>query len=152
MKRVDIAVDAFTSIDQTFTVIGKGPAYDELVKRAGPSINFLGFVGDGELEQHLASSKAFIFCSYEDFGIAPIEAMATGTPIIAYKAGGALDYVVPGVTGEFFEEQTIESLLGAVTTFNSDKYNSHDIKSAANIYSIEEFQNSMLKIIDKALK
>lgn len=152
MKRVDLAVDVCSELGLPLTVIGKGPAYDDLAKRAGPTVTFLGFASDEELEKQLASAETFIFASYEDFGIAPIEAMAAGTPVIAYKAGGALDYVIPGKTGEFFQTQTKESLAAALQAFDPSKYNSNDIKKAAEKFSNDNFQKNVRSVLLKALQ
>jgi glycosyltransferase involved in cell wall biosynthesis len=111
----------------------------------------LGFVDDNDLNMLLASSEAFLFAAHEDFGIAPIEAMAAGTPVLTYKAGGALDYVIPGQTGEFFPEQTVESLKAALQTFDPSKYNSNDIKTAAYRFSNEQFQKNMRMVLQKIL-
>jgi glycosyltransferase involved in cell wall biosynthesis len=151
MKRVDLIVDACTQLNVPLKVIGRGPAYADLVKRAGPSITFLNNVSDEDMPSQLASAKAFVFASFEDFGIAPIEAMATGTPVIAYQAGGALDYVVPSQTGEFFPEQTVESLKSALQNFDPSIYNPNDIKSASLAFSSEHFHKNIRVVLQKAL-
>ena len=112
----------------------------------------LANVSDEEMVTHFQSAKAFIFPGLDDFGITPIEAMAAGTPVIAYKAGGALDYVVPGKTGEFFDKQTPESLQQALQSFNAHKYASDDIKLAANEFSAENFQKNIHKLIAQVLQ
>jgi glycosyltransferase involved in cell wall biosynthesis len=152
MKRVDLVVDACTQLNVPLKVIGRGPAYADLVKRAGPSITFLNNISDEDMPSQLASTEAFVFASFEDFGIAPIEAMATGTPVIAFKAGGALDYVVPSQTGEFFPEQTVESLKAALQNFDSSIYNPNDIKSAAQQFSVEEFHKNLHTVLTNAVQ
>lgn len=147
-KHVDVIVDAATSLNLPLTVIGKGPAYDDLVRRAGPTVQLLGFVDDSDLYNTWASAEAFIFASYDDFGMSPVEAMAAGTPVIAYRAGGSLDYVTPGVTGEFFDEQSAQSLIPILQSFNSSKYNSDDIKNHSQRFSVVNFRKNMQKIID----
>lgn len=151
-KHVDVVVDAATDLNVPLTVIGKGPAYEGLVKRAGPTVKMLGFVDDPDLYNAWASSEAFIFASYDDFGMSPVEAMAAGTPVIAYKAGGAFDYVTPGKTGEFFTEQTVESLKSVLQAFDSSKYSSDDIKKAAEAFSIESFHKNLTTILKKVLQ
>lgn len=151
-KFVDVIVDACTELELPLTVAGNGPDHFKLVRRAGPTVTFNGNVSDQQVVYYMANARAFIFSSYEDFGITPIEAMAAGTPVIAYKAGGALDYVIPGVTGEFFEEQTVDSLKEVLRTFNFSKYNSDDIKKAADKFSIEEFHKNMQLVLSKALQ
>ena len=151
MKRVDVIVDACTELNVPLKVIGRGPDYNNLVKRAGPTVSFLTDVTDEAMPGELATASAFLFASHEDFGIAPIEAMAAGTPVIAYKAGGALDYVEPGKTGEFFEKQSVESLKSALQNFDSSKYNADDIKSASQAFSNEQFHKNMRAVLQKAL-
>ncbi len=152
MKRTDIIIAAANQLHLPLSVIGTGPEYDKLARMAGPTVNMLGFVPDAELPQHFANANAFIFASYEDFGIAPIEAMAAGTPVIAYTQGGALDYVIPGQTGMFFDQQTTESLVQALQAFKPQEYNSGDIKTAAQAFSVNTFQESMRRVINKVLQ
>jgi glycosyltransferase involved in cell wall biosynthesis len=152
IKRTELIVDACTQLNVPLKVAGKGPAYDNLVKRAGPSVSMLGFVSDDDLNTLLASSEAFLFAAHEDFGIAPIEAMAAGTPVIAYRAGGALDYVVSGKTGEFFDEQSVESLKTTIQSFDSNKYNSSDIKASAQTFSNEAFHKNMHIVLENVLQ
>ena len=151
MKRVDLLVDSATQLDVPLTVIGRGPEYTRLLRRAGSSVTFLTDVSDAEIPAKLSAASAFLFASYEDFGIAPIEAMACGTPIIAYKAGGALDYVVPGKTGEFFDEQSVESIKTAIQNFNTSKYSSDDIKASVDKFSVHEFHKNLLSVIQKVI-
>jgi glycosyltransferase involved in cell wall biosynthesis len=152
MKRVDLIVDACTELNVPLKVVGRGPDYDNLVKRGGPTVTFHNQVSDEEMPAYLSSAKAFVFASFEDFGITPIEAMATGTPVIAYQAGGALDYVVPGKTGAFFPIQTVASLKQALQEFDPSKYSQNDIKTAAERYSIQNFHRSMQVFLDKVIQ
>lgn len=151
MKHNDIAVSACNDLGLPLTIIGGGPDLEKLKKMAGPTVRVLGKVSDKEVERELASASAFLFASYEDFGIAPIEAMAAGLPVIAYKVGGALDYVVPGVTGEFFAEQTIESLKTALKTFNPNKYDEKTIRHHAENFSNSNFRQNITNYISKKL-
>jgi len=139
MKKIDIAINACNQLQLPLTVVGSGPITAELKKLAGPTISFTGRVSDKELSQLAASAEAFIFPSFEDFGIAPVEALAAGTPVIAYKAGGALDFVIPGKTGEFFTEQTVESLVAALHTFKPLHYDHAKISRFAEKFSAKNF-------------
>jgi glycosyltransferase involved in cell wall biosynthesis len=139
-KRFDLAVAACTKLNLPLTVIGRGPDHKKLRDIAGKTVTFLGHARADVVEQEFAKAKAFLFPGLDDFGITPVEAMASGTPVIAYKAGGALDYVEPGVTGEFFSEQTIESLAQVLKSFNAKKYNSTLIRSKAQKFSKERFK------------
>jgi glycosyltransferase involved in cell wall biosynthesis len=142
-KRFDLAVQACTKLDIPLTVVGNGPDHHRLRKLAGPSVTFLGKVSDEVLEEEFASAKAYIFPGIDDFGISPVEAMASGTPVIAYKAGGALDYVLPGKSGKFFDEPTVEALGKAVKWFDPDRYSSSSIAVFARRFSSEQFQRKM---------
>lgn len=146
-KHTEIIVQACTRLNLPLTVIGNGPEHEKLVKLAGPTVTFLKNVSDKAMPQHLARAKAFIFASYEDFGITPVEAMASGTPVIAYKGGGALDYVIPGKTGEFFDEQTSESLKKALQVFSSVKYSSGDIKQHVEQFDSAHFRKKLSKFL-----
>jgi glycosyltransferase involved in cell wall biosynthesis len=151
-KRFDLAVVACTKLKLPLTVIGIGPDHARLRKLAGPTITFLGRVSDEVMAEELASAKAFIFPQIEDFGITPVEAMAAGTPVIAYKAGGALDYVVPGKTGLFFEEQTARSLAAALRQFSPRKFDNQQIAAAAERFSRQRFVQKMRAYIKKVLQ
>ena len=146
-KRFDLAVAACTTLNLPLTVIGEGPDHQKLVKMAGPSITFLTDVNDGAIPGYFQTAQAFIFPGLDDFGIAPVEAMAAGTPVIAYKAGGALDYVIPGQTGEFFEKQTIESLIACLKKFKPDVYNHEQIVNHAKTFSNAAFHENMKQAI-----
>jgi glycosyltransferase involved in cell wall biosynthesis len=139
-KKTDIIVEACTRLNLPLTVIGRGPENQRLRKLAGPSVTFVTTADDQQVVEAMQSAEAFIFAGFEDFGITPVEAMAAGTPVIAYKAGGALDYVEPGETGEFFEEQTIESLVEALEVFKPHDYDHAAVSRAAEQFSAEQFK------------
>ena len=147
MKRTDILVEACNDLKMPLTVIGGGPELERLKQIAGSTVRVLGKVPDDVIDNELANAEAFLFASYEDFGIAPVEAMAAGLPVIAYKVGGALDYVKPGITGEFFIEQTAESLKTVLRSFDSSKYDSHTIKTHAARFSNERFNKEISEFI-----
>lgn len=112
-KKIEIAVEAFTRMNKRLIVIGEG-APASLKKMAGPTIQFLGGVDDATMTRHLARCRALIFPGVEDFGIVPLEALASGRPVIAFARGGALETVIDGQTGILFHEQTPEALSAAV--------------------------------------
>lgn len=149
LKRTEILIQACNDLSAPLTVIGRGPEHDSLVAIAGPTIKFKTDVTDEQMPMELASAEAFLFASFEDFGIAPIEAMAAGTPVIAYKAGGALDYVVPGKTGEFFDDQSIESLRATLDSFDASTYDPESISKSAQKFSNEKFQQSIKRYLEK---
>ena len=151
-KRIDLAVAACTELKVPLVVIGNGPDHKKLEKMAGRSITFLTGVTDEDIVRHFQTAQAFIFpTNTEDFGVTAIEAMAAGTPVIAYGKGGPLDYVVPGKTGLLFEKQTTESLVKVLNSFNPDKYDSKDIMAAAQRFSVNAFRNNLEKFITKSL-
>lgn len=113
-KRADIAVDAFSHLRLPLVVIGEGETLNELKARAAPNVKFLGRQPFSVVKEHLERCKGLIFPGVEDFGIVPVEAMASGAPVIAYGRGGALDTVVDGKTGVLFHEQSVDALMDAV--------------------------------------
>jgi glycosyltransferase involved in cell wall biosynthesis len=115
-KKIEIALQAMTQLNRPLVVIGSGVT-DKLRKMAGPTVTFLGSVDDATLAYHFSRCRALIFPGVEDFGIVPIEVMASGRPVIAFARGGALETVVDGLTGIFFHEQTVEALTHAVLEF-----------------------------------
>jgi len=146
-KRIDLAVKACGQLDLPLTVLGSGAETERLRVLAGPTVTFTGRVSDEELVQRIAGARAFIFPSFEDFGIAPVEALAAGTPLIAYRAGGALDYVIEGETGTFFDNQTVESLVAAIQSFDSNAYKAEILKKQAAEFSPAAFQSQIRKLI-----
>ncbi len=149
-KRFDIAVVACTKLGLPLTVIGNGPDHKRLRSLAGKTVTFLGRVSDEVVEEEFAHAEAFLFPGLDDFGITPVEAMASGTPVIAYKAGGALDYVKPGVTGEFFDKQSVRSLGLALHSFNGRGYSSAAVRASVQKFSKETFHKNMSGYIDRA--
>lgn len=151
-KRIDLAVAACTKLDLSLTVIGDGPDHKRLVQMAGPNVTFLTGLSDKEVVQYFQTAKAFIFPGTDDFGIVAVEALAAGTPVIAYKDGGALDYVHDGKNGLFFEEQTIESLSKTLQKFNTKKFLSSTIRASSVKFSADRFSSDFKKFVDSVLK
>ena len=115
-KRFDLAIEACNKLRVPLIVIGNGPDHRRLEKMARRTITFLTGVNDLNIVEHFQSSLAFIFPNADDFGIVAVEALAAGTPVIAYKKGGALDYIEDGKNGVFFERQTVSSLTQLLKT------------------------------------
>ncbi len=151
-KRIDLAVAACTQLNLPLTVIGNGPDHARLVKMAGPTITFLTDVSDDDMPRYFQSAEGFIFPGLDDFGIVPVEAMAAGTPVIAYQGGGALDYVVEGKTGLFFGEQTVESLVQALQNFQPAQFSTSDISKHAQSFSTEVFVQKISSFVQSKLK
>lgn len=149
-KRTDLIVEAANKLGVPLRVIGRGPHHKHLVKIAGPTVSFSTNTSDEEMPHEMAKANAFIFASFEDFGITPVEAQAVGTPVIAYRAGGALDYVKPGKTGEFFDEQTVDSLANAMQSFKPGTYDSEAIRASTQEFSPASFQKKFRAVVAKA--
>ncbi|MHA7971929.1 glycosyltransferase [Rhizobium sp. CAU 1783] len=154
-KRIDLAVQAFTEMKRNLVVIGDGAKgdIDALKRMAGPTVRFLGRASFPVLKSKLARCRALIFPGEEDFGIVPVEAMASGRPVIAFGGGGALETVVHGHTGLLFDEQTVEALVDAVNLFEHGDYEFRPdvIRMHASQFSVTKFRSSMQKIIDEEL-
>lgn len=118
-KRTELAILACNALARPLIVIGEGADAAKLRKLAGPTVNFMGRAPDEVVADHLSRCRALLFGAEEDFGIVPVEAMASGAPVIAFGRGGATDSVVPDVTGVFFSEQTPESMAGAIQRFEA---------------------------------
>lgn len=151
-KRPDLAVEAFRKLDLPFVVIG-GPdsTVNQLKSIAGPKTKFLGKAPFSELKSHMARCKALIFPGEEDFGIVPVEVMASGRPVIAYGRGGALDTVVDGETGLFFKEQSVEALIDAVERFEAsglDRADPATMLARSRLFTEEIFMDG----IERSLK
>ena len=150
-KQIDLAVAACTKLGLPLTVVGSGPDHQRLIKMAGPSVNFVVGASDQAVVKYFQSAEAFIFPGVDDFGIVAVEALAAGMPVIAYKAGGALDYIEPGKTGVFFTEQTIESLANALANFSANKFDSAEIQKTAEQFSAAQFAAKFQAFVASAL-
>jgi glycosyltransferase involved in cell wall biosynthesis len=119
-KRIDLIVEAFNKTpDRKLVVIGEGPEFEKINAMAKANVTLLGRQSDTVLRDHLRRARAFVFAAEEDFGIVIVEAQACGTPVIAFSRGGASETVVEGVTGEFFQDQSVDSLVDAVDRFET---------------------------------
>lgn len=147
-KRVDIAIKAFNKLNLPLKIIGRGSQEESLKKQANSNIEFLENLTDDKLSFYYKNSKALIFPGDEDFGLVMVEAQNFGKPIIAFKKGGALDIVREGITGEFFESQTPESLIKVLEKFNSKSYNSKLCRENAERFSFQNFKSSFLETIN----
>jgi glycosyltransferase involved in cell wall biosynthesis len=150
-KRIDLAVKAFTDLGLPLWIGGEGRDRVSLEAMAGPNVRFLGRVPDEELGELLGRCRAFIFPGLEDFGIAPVEAMAAGRPVIAYAGGGALDTVAEGVTGVFFRDHTADSLAGAVGRFDETAFDPAAIQAHAQKFAKAAFKARLQAFIHEEL-
>lgn len=150
-KKIDMIVNAFSKMpNKKLFVIGDGPDADRIMKNAGRNVQFLGFQPQDALIDYMQRAKAFIFASEEDFGIVPVEAQACGTPVIAYGKGGALETVIDGKTGLFFEEQTAKSLIEAVNRFENGghHFSTDDMRHNAKRFSKERFKREFKQFVE----
>lgn len=150
-KRFDLAIKACNQLNLPLNVLGSGPESAKLKKLAGPTITFKGYVSDVEVVELLQSAEAFIFPGLDDFGIAPVAAMAAGTPVIGYKDGGSLDYIIPRKTGLFFDEQSVESLTRALQDFPKHTFNHATIRREAEKFRPEVFTRAMQAFVKDKL-
>ncbi len=150
-KRVDIAIQAFNQLRLPLRVFGGGRDEHRLRQMAGPTIRFLGRISDEEMRAQLAGCRAFIFPGEEDFGITPLEAQASGRPVIAYGAGGALASIVEGKTGLFFAEQTEASLAKAVVNFRDEQFDPLVIRQHAQTFDTQQFTQRLLQFVESKI-
>lgn len=152
-KRQDLIVKACIKAGKPVTLIGDGPEHEQLVKAANnsPLVTFIPFSEPAKLKKLAHQSEAFIFPSKEPFGIAPVEALAAGCPVIAYAEGGAKDYISAGKNGEFFNKQSVESLTKAIKQFDASKYSEKEIIASADKYSTAEFKRKLQEFIDERM-
>jgi glycosyltransferase involved in cell wall biosynthesis len=150
-KRLDLAIAACNELKVPLVVIGDGPDHKRLEKLAGRSITFLSGVGDHEIADHFQSALGYIMPNMDDFGIVAVEAMAAGTPVIAYHKGGALDYVVDGKTGLFFDKQDVQGLSAVLEVAMTKTFNYGNIAAHAQQFSASAFRQHMTVAIKHAL-
>ena len=150
-KRVDLAVRAFNELGLPLVVAGDGRDRARLERLAKPNIRFLGRVSESALCDLYARCRGFIFPGEEDFGLTPLEAQASGRPVIAYAAGGALDTVVEGETGLFFRERTPESLAAAVRRFHAAEFDPRAARENALRFDVPLFKQRFAAFVAEKL-
>lgn len=151
-RRIDLLIEAFNKMQRPLRIAGSGRDKERLESMAGPTIEFLGYVPDEDLPDLFAHCKAFMFPGEEDFGIAPIQAMAAGRPVIAYAAGGALDTVIPGKTGALFAEQTVDGIIQAVESFDETCVDTAVIRQHAQQFDTAVFKHKMQDFVAQKLE
>ncbi len=147
-KRIDLAVRACTEMGLPLKIAGKGRDRERLEAMAGPTVEFLGYVPDDDLPDLVARCRALFFPGLEDFGITPVQAQAAGRPVIAYRGGGALDTIIEGRTGLFFDEQTVESLRAAITRFEDMTFDPKVCRKNAERFDRAVFDRELASFVE----
>jgi len=150
-KRIDLAISAFNKLKLPLVIIGDGPEIDKLRKLDASHIKILGWQDDEIKKEYLKNCTAFILPGEEDFGIAAVEAMGWGKPVLAFRAGGACETVIEGVTGEFFSDPTPEILADGVRRLreNLGRYSALVIRKWAEKFSEERFRQEIMDFMGK---
>lgn len=150
-KRVDLVIDACNRLGASLRIVGDGPELAALRKKAGPSTRFLGRLSDTQVADEYARCRALVFAGEEDFGLTPLEAMASGRPVVAYGAGGALESVVEGKTGLFFAEQSSDALAAALTAIGQMTFDPDTLRAHAMRFDIAVFEQRLREFVAAAL-
>ena len=152
-KKIDLAVRALKELNEKLTVIGNGPDHQKLLEIAdgNKNITFITNASDKEVADYLKKAKGFIFAGIDDFGIAPVEALASGTPVIAFNKGGALDYIKNKENGILFNKQNVKTLKEAIKEFNTLSFNQQKVAKTADRFSEKQFKDNIIKFIKDCL-
>jgi glycosyltransferase involved in cell wall biosynthesis len=150
-KRLDVAVEAFTRLGWPLVVMGAGAEEQRLRRRAGPTVRFVGWQDDATLRAAYAACRAFVFPAEEEFGIAPLEAMAMGRPVLAYGRGALTETCLDGVSGLFFREQTPESLIDALRRFEVTGWDREKVRAHALRFGEARFRSEMEGFVSECL-
>lgn len=148
-KRFDLVVDAFNLLEKELVVIGDGSQLKTLKKMANANIKFLGFLDSTNISKYVSTAKGFIHAGIEDFGIAPIEAQACGTPVVGYNKGGLKETVIDGVTGILFDKQDSKSIQEAILKFEHTSFVAENIREHALKYSKQRFEVEFSEMVEK---
>lgn len=150
-KRIDLAINACNQSKKHLKIVGDGPDLARLKKLAGPTIEFYGRRDGDELADLYGNALATIFPGDEDFGLVPIESQACGTPVIAFRSGGALETIIEGETGCYFDEPTAEFLSKTIESFDHKKYSKEKCRLNAQKFSRSNFEQQMYACIDRLM-
>ncbi|HMJ14984.1 MAG TPA: glycosyltransferase [Polyangiaceae bacterium] len=149
-KRTDLAIEAFNRLKLPLVIVGQGQDENRLRRMAGPSIEFTGPLPNSAIDTLYSSCKAFIFPGLEDFGITPLEAMASGLPVIGYGEGGATETVVDGKSGILFRPQTVDGLIDAIRRFERTQFDEREVRARAKKFTRTEFQRRFAGVVRRA--
>jgi glycosyltransferase involved in cell wall biosynthesis len=148
-RRLDIAVEAATTLGRDLIVVGDGPERRRLQAMAGPTVRFLGTVSRPQLLDLYAGAHAYLVPGLEDFGIAPVEAMATGKPVVGFGRGGVAETVLEGETGVLFDRQDATSMADAIERLDSVTFDRVRIRSRAEAFSAERFRDRFVELLQR---
>ncbi len=151
-KRIELAVSAFSRLKRPLWIVGDGPGRGRLAEAAGPTVRFLGSVGQDELPRLYAGARFFVLPGEEDFGIAAVESQAAGRPVLAFGRGGALETVVDGETGVFFDQPTVESLLDGVSRIDQLQVDPIRIHEQARRFDGGRFAPELQRAIESCVE
>ncbi len=148
-KHVDLAIRACNQLNRKLIIAGDGFERGNLEKIAGSSVQFIGRATDAQLKTLYSNCRALLFPSDEDFGLVPVEAQASGRPVIAYRSGGALETVIESQTGVFFDEQNLDSIVRAMLQFETMEFDPVVIRENAKRFDLKSFENKILAYIQQ---
>lgn len=150
-KRIDLVVQAFTQLNLPLLVVGDGAEMPRLQRMAAANVRFLGYASDEEVAELLGRARGFVCMAEEDFGIAMVEAQAAGCPVIAFGQGGALETIINGVTGVFFPEQSVQSLVDAIVKFERGRggFQTAELVRNAHKYSKQTFNENFRRFVEQ---
>jgi glycosyltransferase involved in cell wall biosynthesis len=149
-KRLDILIDAFTRLGWPLVIIGSGRERNLLISRAGKNITFIdGNLTDTELAGYYKNCRGFVYAGDEDFGLVAVEAQASGVPVFTYRRSGMAEAVIEGKTGDFFDRQTAESLIGLMTSIRNKTYNPADCRQSALRFDKEIFRKNIFDFVNQ---
>jgi glycosyltransferase involved in cell wall biosynthesis len=154
-KRIDLIAEAFTNMPgKKLVIIGDGPDLEKVRSKASPNVTLLGYQSFEAMKDHMQRARAFVFAAEEDFGIVPVEAQACGTPVIAFGKGGALETVINGKTGLFFERQEVGNLIDAVLRFEQvrGEFDPLEIRNNALRFAPSRFRDELREFVGQAVE
>src|SRR3989344_2485668 len=151
-KHFELPILAANKLKIPLLVFGDGTESSELVRIAGPTVKILGRVTDEKLRSLYQHAQAFIYPALEDAGMSMVEAMSCGTPVLAYRRGGALEFVSEGLTGDFFDAQSVDSIVNAIAEFKDERFTSQSIRNFALKFGVNEYRSKFEAIVSRSIQ